>query len=171
MASVKDTFNAAISEAIKNADLITDNYQKAMALANIAQALAATGLIGDVTEEPKENKKKTKAKKTADEMKRQPKELPAEEPAEQEEAEETKEEEAQGEFTEEWTEEAMETFAEELQYITDFVEKWGEEGANSCLADFSEGVLTDITADVNPLNIKGIVAAFQKLEEDAESAS
>ena len=170
MASVKDTFNAAISEAIKNADLITDNYQKAMALANIAQALAATGLINDVAEETKETKKKTKSKKTADELKRQPKELPAEEPAEQEEAEEAKEE-AQGEFTDEWTEEALETFADELQYITDFVEKWGEEGANSCLADFSEGVLTDITADVNPLNIKGIVAAFQKLEEDAESAS
>jgi len=168
MASVKDTFNAVISDAIKNADLISDNYQKAMAMASIAQALAATGLINEVAAVSKEEKKEepAKTKKTADKMKRQPKELPPEkeEPA----AAPVEEKE---EWTEEWTDEAVEALAEELQYITDFTEKYGEEGANACLAEFSNGLLTDVTADINPLNIKGIVAAFHKLEEDAESAS
>jgi Mg-chelatase subunit ChlI len=185
MATVKDTFNAVISEAVKNADLISDNYQKARALAAIAHALAATGLVSDVTAEApakaeKEEKKETKAKKTADKMKRQPKELPPEEEVKEEpKAEESKSEEEpakkeeapKGDFTEEWTDEATEAFAEELQYIMDFTEKWGEEAANTCLADFSEGVLTDISSDVNPLNIAGVVAAFRKLEADAESAA
>lgn len=176
MATVKDTFNAVISEAVKNADLISDNYQKARALAAIAHALAATGLVSDVTAEApaKEEKKETKAKKTADKMKRQPKELPPEEEAKEEPKSEEpakKEEAPKGDFTEEWTDEATEAFAEELQYIMDFTEKWGEEAANTCLADFSEGVLTDISADVNPLNIAGVVAAFRKLEADAESVA
>ena len=179
MATVKDTFNAVISEAVKNADLISDNYQKARALAAIAHALAATGLVIDVTAEApakaeKEEKKETKAKKTADKMKRQPKELPPEEEAKEEPKREEpakKEEASKGDFTEEWTDEATEAFAEELQYIMDFTEKWGEEAANTCLADFSEGVLTDISADVNPLNIAGVVAAFRKLEADAESVA
>lgn len=179
MATVKDTFNAVISEAVKNADLISDNYQKARALAAIAHALAATGLVSDVTAEApakaeKEEKKETKAKKTADKMKRQPKELPPEEEAKEEPKSEEpakKEEASKGDFTEEWTDEATEAFAEELQYIMDFTEKWGEEAANTCLADFSEGVLTDISADVNPLNIAGVVAAFRKLEADAESVA
>lgn len=179
MATVKDTFNAVISEAVKNADLISDNYQKARALAAIAHALAATGMVSDVTAEApakaeKEEKKETKAKKTADKMKRQPKELPPEEEVKEEPKSEEpakKEEAPKGDFTEEWTDEATEAFAEELQYIMDFTEKWGEEAANTCLADFSEGVLTDISADVNPLNIAGVVAAFRKLEADAESVA
>lgn len=182
MASVKDTFNAVISDAIKNADLISDNYQKAMALGTIAQALATWNKAGEVTAEAPaetktEAKKEAKPKKTADKLKRQPKELPPEEEEKQEEVAqeaETKEapaEEPQGDFTEEWTEEAQEVFAEELSYIVEFTEKYGEEGANECLAEFSQGVMTDISADVNPLNIKGVVAAFRKFEADAESAA
>ena len=172
MASVKDTFNAVISDAIKNVDLVSDNYQKAMALASIAQALAATGLIGDVsvTKEEAEEKKPAKTKKTADKMKRQPKDLPAEE-AEETPVEKESEKDSKKEWTEEWTNEAVTEFADDLQYITEFTEKWGEEAANSCLADYSEGILTDVSVDINPLNIKGVVAAFRKLEADSESAA
>ena len=178
MATVKDTFNAVITEAMKNAELVTDNYQKAMALAAVAQALATTGLVSDVKVEATEEKAEPKkTKKTADKMKRQPKELPPEEnkeeaPATEEKSIEKKasaKEEAPKTWTEEWTEEACDFFADQLEYISNFVENWGEEAANSCLSDFSDGVLKDITADVNPMNIDGIVKAFQELEKEAEA--
>lgn len=167
MATVKDTFNGVISEAIKNADLIIDNYQKAMVYASIAQALASTGLVGEITNEapsaPVVEIPVEKQEKTADRLKRQPKDLPPDEP----ESPKAPEKEFK-EWTEEWTDEAVAHFSNELEYITTFTEEWGEEAANVCLAEFSDGVLKDIASDVNPMNIEAIVAAFQEFAAEAE---
>lgn len=185
MATVKDTFNSAVSEAMKNAELISDNYQKAMVYATIAQALASTGMVSgtaEVAEPKKEEKKTAKPKKTADKLKRQPEEIPAEEEAKEEapaqkEApakEEPKAKEAPAEETQEWgqewTEDALVAFEKELGFIADFTEKWGVEAANSCLSEFSEGMLTDVSADVNPQNIKAICNEFRKMEAEVNAA-
>lgn len=178
MATIKETFNGAISEAIKNAELISDSYQKAMVYASVAQALAQSGLLvnGDTVEvvaktktEAKAEKKESKPKKTADTLKRQPETIPEEEPVKEPEEASVEEVPAENskDWTEEWTDEAIEFFNDELNYITEFVDHWGEESANECLAEYSNGSLKDISADINPLNIKAIVLAFKQLEAAA----
>lgn len=197
MANVKDTFNGAISEAMKAADLLTDSKDRAMAFAAIASALAQTGLVDNasvdsVKKEEKKEEVPKKEKRHSDSLKRSVKKIEKESeekkeeaPAETEEKPEVpkkefeplnpdpkkKIDEAKEGWTEEWTDEAVEHFADQLQYLEDFSEKYGVDATNECLKEFSSGVMKDIASDVSPLNIDSVVTAFKAFVAETEKAS
>ena len=197
MANVKDAFNGAISEAMKAADLLTDNKDRAMAFAAIASALAQTGLVDNasvdnVKKEKKNDEEPKKEKRHSDSLKRSVKKIEKESEEKKEEAPtETEEkpevpkkefeplnpdpkkkiEEAKEGWTEEWTDEAVEHFADQLQYLEDFSEKYGVDATNECLKEFSSGVMKDIASDVSPLNIDSVVTAFKAFVAETEKAS
>lgn len=197
MANVKDAFNGAISEAMKAADLLTDNKDRAMAFAAIASALAQTGLVDNasvdnVKKEKKSDEEPKKEKRHSDSLKRSVKKIEKESEEKKEEAPvETEEkpevpkkefeplnpdpkkkiEEAKEGWTEEWTDEAVEHFADQLQYLEDFSEKYGVDATNECLKEFSSGVMKDIASDVSPLNIDSVVTAFKAFVAETEKAS
>ena len=196
MANVKDAFNGAISEAMKAADLLTDNKDRAMAFAAIASALAQTGLVDNasvdsVKKEEKKEEAPKKEKRHSDSLKRSVKKIEADDekveeeaPAEAEEKPEIpkkefeplnpdpkkKIEEAKEGWTEEWTDEAVEHFADQLQYLEDFSDKYGVEATNECLKEFSSGVMKDIASDVSPLNIDSVVTAFKAFVDETDKA-
>ena len=197
MANVKDAFNGAISEAMKAADLLTDNKDRAMAFAAIASALAQTGLVDNASvdnvkkekksdEEPKKEKRHSYSlKRSVKKIEKESEEKKEEAPAETEEKPEVpkkeveplnpdpkkKIEEAKEGWTEEWTDEAVEHFADQLQYLEDFSEKYGVDATNECLKEFSSGVMKDIASDVSPLNIDSVVTAFKAFVAETEKAS
>lgn len=199
MANVKDAFNGAISEAMKAADLLTDNKDRAMAFAAIASALAQTGLVDNasvdsVKKEEKKEEAPKKEKRHSDSLKRSVKKIdkteeePVKEEAPEEKGEEEKPEVPKKEFeplnpdpkkkieeakegwTEEWTDEAVEHFADQLQYLEDFSDKYGVEATNECLKEFSSGVMKDIASDVSPLNIDSVVTAFKAFVDETDKA-
>ena len=180
MASVKEIFNSMIGKAIENAGLIESPRDKAMAYAAIAQALATTGKIGDDVAISKESKPAKQAK-NADKLKRQPKNLEPEDVKEEEKAEEKPKEDveettsaeepvAEAPDTEEdneWTDEAQDKHAEELEYLEEFIEKWGEDGLAECVKEFSKGTLKNGFDDVTPGNIKAIVIYLKEIVDTA----
>lgn len=186
MANVKDAFNGAISEAMKAADLLTDNKDRAMAFAAIASALAQTGLVDNasvdnVKKEKKSDEEPKKEKRHSDSLKRSVKKIEKETEEKPEVPKKEFEplnpdpkkkiEEAKEGWTEEWTDEAVEHFADQLQYLEDFSEKYGVDATNECLKEFSSGVMKDIASDVSPLNIDSVVTAFKAFVAETEKAS
>lgn len=173
MASVKDTFNAMISKAIENAELIDTPKDKAMAYAAIASALAQTGRASDLIMAEAVAEVEKPPKKNADKMKRQPGNLPPDkEEILGEPVEETKKKIAEmkaekkneaPKFTEEWTDEAQKYYEKELEYIEKFSEKWTTDGLNDCISEFSSGTIKDIDG-INPLNIVGLTVYLKELE-------
>lgn len=179
MASIKDTFTMVIRKAIENAELIESPRDKAMAYAAIASALAQTGRMGcaeDAAPEAKEPEQK--AKKNSDKMKRQPDFMPPDDqevlggvrggsvPKEEEKAPEKKTSEPK--FTSEWTDEAEKYYEQELQYLMDFVERYGDDGFSECASEFSKGLFKDLDG-VNPLNISALVVYLKEIEKAAEA--
>lgn len=175
MANVKEMFSDMIEEAVKSAKMISDPGDKACAYANIASALAQTGMVSSETISADITEKKTA--KHSDKMKKQPKTIePKEEKAEVKEAPKKAAPKKPTEWTEEWTEEAVEHFSKQLEYLSSFSEKYGEAEAesalNECLEDFSSGSLHNVADDVNPLNIVAFTAyVSQLMSADEESAS
>ena len=174
MASVKETFNAMISKAIENTELIETPKDKAIAYAAIASALAQTGRVSDIIAEPLSEPVKEKPKKNADKMKKQPGFLPPDkeeilgEPVEETKKKiEEQKKESVPKFTSEWTDEAQEYYKDEFEYLEQFLEKWDEDSFNQCLADFSSGTIKDFDG-INPLNISALVTYLKVIDSQLE---
>lgn len=179
MASIKDTFTTVICKAIENAELIESPRDKAMAYAAIASALAQTGRMGGVEDAAPEAKEpEPKAKKNSDKMKRQPDFMPPDDQevlggvrggsVPKEEKEEPEKKTVEPKFTSEWTDEAEKYYEKELQYLMDFVERYGDDGFSECASEFSKGLFKDLDG-VNPLNISALVVYLKEIEKAAEA--
>ena len=70
------------------------------------------------------------------------------------------------EFTSEWTDTAREYYKDELEFINNLTQSYGEETMNSCVEIYTEGIYKTLN-DINPLNIKGYVELMKQLMEDA----
>lgn len=73
------------------------------------------------------------------------------------------------EFTSEWTDAAREYYKNELEFINNLTQSYGEETMNSCVEIYTEGIYKKLS-DINPLNIKGYVELMKQLMEDANKA-
>jgi hypothetical protein len=176
MASINQMFANMMSEGITAAKAISDPEKKALACAELAKALAMTGLISVGGETAPVATTPAAEGKEALKEKAKPKQKPVKETAEaveetQETAEETTEEETpaeSGEVTvvEEWNDEMVEMFSEQLEVVQQLQEEYDEETLDECVKNFSEGVLNGIE-DISPLNIDGFIAYIQMLLADA----
>ena len=175
-------FTTSVNEAMKAAKAIPDAGKRAEIYANIATAIATTGLVtGSSAEEvahsttmgsedvasmerakreaeaaPK--KKAEKAEKKAD-AKKALKQTP-----DKTVDDEVKEETPQ--WTTEWTEEAMEAFADELNTLETKIAEYGEE-LDEAVKEFSSEKYKSVD-DLNPLNIRAFLAYLESLENSDE---
>lgn len=176
MASVNQMFAQMMSEGMNATKAISDPKDRALACAELAKALAMTGLIViDDTpaatvsaEEAKEALKEKPKIKQKPAKKDEPvkEEAPAED-AETEEEEAAATEDGEVEVVDKWTEEMIEMFSEQLEAVQQLQEEYDEETIDECVQNFSEGVLNGIE-DISPLNIEGFLAYMQMLIADAE---
>ena len=179
-------FTTSVNEAMKAAKAIPDAGKRAEIYANIATAIATTGLVtGSSAEEvtrsttmgsedvasmerakreteaaPK--KKAEKAEKKADaktDAKKALKQTP-----DKTVDDEVKEETPQ--WTTEWTEEAMEAFADELNTLETKITEYGEE-LDEAVKEFSSEKYKSVD-DLNPLNIRAFLAYLESLENSDE---
>lgn len=183
MASVSQMFVNMINEGINTAKTITSAKDKALVYAELAKALAMTGLVGEsssanatpeevkeaLQEKPK-TKQKTKAKEEAvkEEVVKE-ETIASEEKTEKEKTMKEAAAESDDEIVDEWTEEMIEKFSEQLEAVQQLQEEYDEDTINECVQAFSEGVLNSIE-DITPLNIDGFLAYMKMLIEDAEEA-
>jgi hypothetical protein len=174
---------------MKAAKAIPDAGKRAEIYANIATAIATTGLVtGSSAEEvtrsttmgsedvasmerakheaeaaPK--KKAEKAEKKADaktDAKKALKQTP-----DKTVDDEVKEETPQ--WTTEWTEEAMEAFADELNTLETKIAEYGEE-LDEAVKEFSSEKYKSVD-DLNPLNIRAFLAYLESLESSDEEVA
>ncbi|MCY7866017.1 hypothetical protein P8918_12670 [Bacillus spizizenii] len=175
MASINHMFATMLNDGITASKAISDPEKKALACAELAKALAMTGLVSVVDSEsanaatPEEEKESLKEKAKPRQKatsKREKAPVPAaEEPKEEAAAEEA---DSEVEVTDEWTEEMVDQFSEQLARIEQLQEEYDEETLDDCVKNFSEGVLNGIE-DISPLNIDGFIAYIQMLLSDAEA--
>lgn len=173
MATISQMFVNLVNDGIKASKAISDPKEKALACAELAKALAMTGLVSTLsgdseaqevaeTKEALKNKPKGKQKPVKEE------EPEVEETQEvEDEVVETEEAVTDVELVDEWTEEMIELKAEQLEFIQQLQEEYDEETINECVRNFSEGVLNSIE-EISPLNIDGFVAYMEMLIADAE---
>ena len=186
--TIKEMFNKAITDAFKSAYLITEEDKKAVALAQIAAALAQTGAIApsdieDNSEKPEE-KEETKAKadekksykpkkKQGEKLQKQPYDLSdeASEEISEETPNEASEDPEEVEMAEEWTDEMMEKYNPELTYIEDFNERNDPDGSTKLLdsgvEEYSSGVLHSFEEDITPRNVVSFVSWLKDVESSA----
>lgn len=180
--TIKEMFNKAITDAFKSAYLITEEDKKAVALAQIAAALAQTGAIApsDIEDnsEKSEEKEETKAKsekksykpkkKQGEKLQKQPYDLPDE--ASEKTSNGASEDSEDVEMAEEWTDETMKKYDPELTYIEDFAERNGNDDPtgllDSCVGEFSSGVLHSFD-DIKPRNVVSFVSWLKDIEASA----
>ena len=186
--TIKEMFNKAITDAFKSAYLITEEDKKAVALAQIAAALAQTGAIAssdiednsEKSEEKEETKVKNKEKadekksykpkkKQGEKLQKQPYDLSdeASEETPEETPNEASEDSEEVEMAEEWTDEMMEKYNPELTYIEDFNERNDPDGStkllDSCVEEYSSGVLHSFE-DITPRNVVSFVSWLKDVE-------
>ena len=179
-------FTTSVNEAMKAAKAIPDAGKRAEIYANIATAIATTGLVtGSSAEEAARSatmgsedvasmerakreteaapkKKAEKAEKKADaktDAKKALKQTP-----DKTVDDEVKEETPQ--WTTEWTEEAMEAFANELNTLETKIAEYGEE-LDEAVKEFSSEKYKSVD-DLNPLNIRAFLAYLESLENSDE---
>jgi len=177
MATVREMMVDSLSKAGKAAEQITDNVSRANAFTALAQACAAAlGVVKNDTaevatvpddEKPKKAPKKESVKQSAPTKKKKEEPKPEPEPEEVEEEEEATDEEIT--FTEEWTTEAMEALSGEAAEFNRYCEMFADDVdmLNAMISDATEGT-AQCRDDVNPLNIKMVVAYLRAQEEAAE---
>lgn len=184
MANIKEIFLTTINKGLEATSLISDPKDKALAYAQIARALATTGLVRDAVlpkdvditieenkEAIKEEAKKATKKKTSQKQKSKQAEETKEES--QPEVQETAEPEAQE--TVETPAEDQETekeldwddVTEEVDILNDFKGTYGDDAINECIRAFSDNVLVSIE-DITPANIKAFVTYLNMLQNEAE---
>lgn len=191
---MKKTFISLVNTTLGNLELIGEADKKASICAELAKAIAMSGLIGkeeltvevenEETEAPKETetKKKTSRRKAAASKKDALKaEASKEEPIEEEEpsipAEETVDnqpvempEEEPTAPVEEATEETTEGefTQEQIDTLSMYLEAWGDEYVyGDCLRAFSEGVLEGVDS-ITPDNIDGFLVYLANIARLAE---
>lgn len=173
MATISQMFVNLVNDGIKASKAISDPKEKALACAELAKALAMTGLVSTLsgdneaqevteTKEALKNKPKSKQKPVKEEEPEIEKTQEVED-----EVVETEEAATDVELVDEWTEEMIELKAEQLEFVQQLQEEYDEETINECVRNFSEGVLNSIE-EISPLNIDGFVAYMEMLIADAE---
>lgn len=144
--SPTEIFVGTINKALKACENISEQDKKAMALAEVAKALAMSGRVstGQGNNQP---------------------EPVTEEEVEQEEVEqETTDEKAD---PREWTEEMEEKYADELKFIAELKEEYDEEEINKVVRVWSEEEYRSLE-DITPLNISAFVDYLKDLTEEEE---
>ena len=171
---INQTFNNVILEAVKSAKNITESKDKAIALAEIAKALAMTNQIGLTTtfksnstdkKESLKNKPNSKKEEVVSEDTDEVEEMlePALEESNEEESIEEVDYENDEEITDDdWTQETFDKYSKEIKYIQDITLKKTPEVINGHLAEFSKGSISDVS-EVSPSNIKGIYCFLKSL--------
>ncbi len=176
--TISEMFVNLINEGIKATKMISNPKEKAEVCAELAKAIAMSGLvhirdteevqsveITDVKESlkstPKEKQvelktEKTKLKKT--EIKEEVKEEVKEEAVKEPEVEL---------LDDEWTEQMIELKQKELETIESITQDYGDDTINECVKNFSEGVLKSIE-EITPLNINAFITYVELLMSDAE---
>lgn len=169
--NVKTIFETTLNEAIKAAKNVIDAKDRALAYAEIAKALAMTGLIGTIGEQSAEETVKETAKQAIAEKPPVVNEKAKKEAAPVEKMTEEETEESV------WTEADIKAKSKELDFITSIRKAYGEEELVECLDAFSNGALTSVEEDITPDNIDAFVIYLNDLlesdedEEDEEEAS
>lgn len=189
MANLTKTFVSLVETGWESIQAISDPEKKALAVAELAKAVAATGLVGHLdvapmtAEQASETKEAIKADKPGATTKAAPepeKQKVAPEPKKEKAAPAPKKEEPAAEVqaqvtessesTDEWNEVTEAKYAKELEYIGALMDSYGDEGPdiiNECVADFSEGNYKSFE-DITPSNIIGFVAFLELLLKSAE---
>ena len=186
-------FTTSVNEAMKAAKAIPDASKRAEVYANIAAAIATTGLVTGSTAEAEPRatmgmgsedmaslerakreaetapKKKTEKAEKKSAPKTDAKKALKQEPDKTVD-DEVKEETPQ--WTTEWTDEAMNAFEEELTTLESKMETYGDE-LNLVVQEFSSNKYKSAD-ELNPLNIRAFLAyleALENSEEDEEEAA
>ena len=186
-------FTTSVNEAMKAAKAIPDAGKRAEVYANIAAAIATTGLVTGSTAEAEPRatmgmgsedmaslerakreaetapKKKTEKAEKKSAPKTDAKKVLKQEPDKTVD-DEVKEETPQ--WTTEWTDEAMNAFEEELTTLESKMETYGDE-LNLVVQEFSSNKYKSAD-ELNPLNIRAFLAyleALENSEEDEEEAA
>lgn len=169
---MKKTFITLVNTALSNLELIGEADKKASICAELAKAVAMSGLMNEVIEkeeveeEPvRETKKKTSRKSKAlkkDALKPEASKVDEEvEPVEK--IEEPVEEETEAVEPVEPIEESEENdfTQEQLDTLAIYVDAWGDEYVyDTCLSAFSEGLLSGID-NITPSNIEGFLVYLE----------
>ena len=178
------TFEQLINTGVESLEMVADAKEKAAICAELAKAIAMSGLLTGAApavevKETKEEKKKTTKKNTKKDalkpeaskgesapavIEEEPVATPQEpvvtepEVSEPEVAPTTN-----TEIVDEWTDEMVELKAEQLQRLNDYVEAWEADYVyNDCLGAMTEGVLVG-AENVRPSNIDGFLAYLDAL--------
>lgn len=187
------TFEFLINTGIESLEGIIDSKEKAMACAELAKAIAMSGILRGTeseetltpTEEKKETKKKSTNKRstskkealktenqkeeTVTPITEAPTEIIEEEPQTPQEpvaeAPVASQTQTEIEIVDEWTEEMLNLKAEQLEILNAYVEAWGDTYVyNDCLGCFSENAFTG-AEHVRPSNIDGFVIYLNELAQ------
>lgn len=189
MNQYKKVFLSLINKGNEAAQAITDNDKRATAFAELANAVANSGLLhiedevseaadpANTEEVVKEEKAKDKKKdkesikkgsgKTKAKETKEVKQAPVPTPAEDEaiEAAET----VEAEIVDEWTEEAEAEFQNELNDLNWYVENWTEDYVyNQCVAAFFEDSSIVGAEHIRPSNIVAFLTYLYELSKQAE---
>jgi hypothetical protein len=180
--NITNTFAKVFQAGLDAASLITDQKDKGLVYAELAKALAATGLVTEkdtaVTENDKETKKETakETKKTNNSKKDSLKADAAKAQAPKEEKEETPtapvetETEGEVEIAEEWTDDMVTLKTESLERLNAYAETWGEDYVyNQCVPAFFEDQTVVGKDNIRPTNIDGFVSYLDQLAEQFAS--
>lgn len=179
-------FETLIKQGISLSQQVTDPEKAATICAKLALAIAESGLIDATIQVAPEKVKEAIAE---DSVEVAPKAVPAEDPlpeelpkeqTEQKEAPpapappapEPVEETAEAATpAEEWNDQTIAQFAEQLDFIGNLKEQYGEEGQailDDCVRDYSEGVFQS-TDDITPANILGFENYLKMLLAEAQA--
>lgn len=183
---MRNVFEYLVNTGMEQLELIGDAEKKATICAELAKAVAQSGLLTVGTEDvaavetkkeekatkksTKKNSKKDALKPEASKVVEEPVEVPQEpvveeavEVPQEPVAEESVAAPQEPEITDEWTDEMCELKAEQLELLTAYCEAWGEDYVyGDCLGAFSEGAFTG-AENVRPSNIDGFVVYLQEL--------
>ena len=184
MKTINEMFVKVVNEGFNSIKGISDFDKKALACAEMAKALAMTGMVKTpdskteedtikIEERPEETKKEENVSEEKESLKSKPKTESKTKPKpkvkkQQDSAEKKESEKAP---ISEWNEETREMYKEELEYIESLEKEYGEESVNEVLQDYSKGNL-EKSEQITPIDIQGFVAHLKELiasnEEEEE---
>lgn len=180
-------FTTSVNEAMKAAKAIPDAGKRAEVYANIAAAIATTGLVTGSTAEAEpratmgmgsedmasleraKREAETAPKKKAEKAEKKAASKTDAKKALKQTPDKTVDDEVKEEtpqWTTEWTEEAMEAFADELNTLETKIAEYGEE-LDEAVKEFSSEKYKSVD-DLNPLNIRAFLAYLESLENSDE---
>lgn len=191
MNTISKAFYQAVQKGLDAAKAIpvTEQKDKALAYAELANAIALTGLVEDGVLEttdaaPAEKEvKKTETKKTATTTKKDSLKAdsgkgaattaPIKEEKEETVPEQTEEvtstTETDVEVTDEWTEEMTEAKAEALERLKQYTDAWTEDYVyNQCVPAFFEDPSIVGGDNIRPTNIDGFITYLDQIANSAE---